>query len=97
EGGKHVTYWHRFPDIHQGMLWLENVPGVPYPLIHIGNRATDTTQSIVLGKNVKLETDAHRAREVWFSDRAYLSLYQTIIHALSQNRRVEVVITETNS
>lgn len=42
EGGMSPKYAERFPDIHQGMLWLQDVPEFDWVYLHIGNRAVHT-------------------------------------------------------
>lgn len=49
EGGFHDRYASRFPDIHQGMLHLQDVPGFEHILIHCGNRGDDTAGCILVG------------------------------------------------
>ncbi len=48
-GGFHNRYKKKFPDIHQGMLQLMNVPGFDYILIHIGNYDGDSAGCILVG------------------------------------------------
>ena len=37
EGGLHSRYAAKFGDWHKGMLWVRDVPGFEYILIHTGN------------------------------------------------------------
>ena len=37
EGGFHSRYATKFGDFHKGMLWVRDVPGFEYILIHTGN------------------------------------------------------------
>jgi hypothetical protein len=41
-GGMTQRYAERFPDLHQGMAWLRDVPGFAYVYIHVGNTDDDT-------------------------------------------------------
>lgn len=51
EGGMHQRYAERFPDMHQGMLWLQNVPNFTYVYLHIGNDDDDTLGCPLVGLN----------------------------------------------
>jgi len=48
-GGHHDEYTKKFPDIHKGMLELQNVPNFQFILIHIGNTDKDTDGCILVG------------------------------------------------
>ena len=37
EGGFHSKYSEKYKEMHKGMLWLRDVPGFEYILIHTGN------------------------------------------------------------
>jgi len=50
-GGFHNKYKKRF-DFHKGMLWIRDVPGFKYVLIHIGNITKDTKGCILTGLGV---------------------------------------------
>jgi hypothetical protein len=49
EGGFHNKYSLKFPDIHKGMLHLQNVPNFEYILIHAGNTDDDTAGCLLVG------------------------------------------------
>ncbi|KKL14000.1 hypothetical protein LCGC14_2520110 [marine sediment metagenome] len=42
EGGLNERYKARFPDIHEGMIWLQNVPNFSWIYLHCGNYDDDT-------------------------------------------------------
>lgn len=42
EGGLHEKYAKRFPKLHKGMLWLQDVPGFTYVYLHVGNTEKDS-------------------------------------------------------
>ena len=48
-GGFHERYGLRFPDIHQGMLHICDVPGFEYILIHCGNTDEHTKGCLLVG------------------------------------------------
>ena len=49
EGGFHQRYQVRFPEFHQGMLHILNVPGFEWILIHCGNTDEDTKGCLLVG------------------------------------------------
>lgn len=48
-GGYDERYKKRFGRMHRGMLWLQDVPGFEYILIHCGNTDDDTAGCILIG------------------------------------------------
>ncbi len=49
EGGLTKKYGAKYPEMHQGMIWLRKVPGFKYIYIHVGNTDKDTEGCIVVG------------------------------------------------
>lgn len=76
EGGFHHRYSNdrRFKDIHEGMLWIKDVPGFQWILIHVGNYETDTDGCLLVGRK-RDESLMHVYRSV----EAYRALYQAVI------------------
>jgi len=69
EGGMHPKYKARFGDLHQGMLWLQDVPGFEWVYIHVGNTDDHTEGCILVGEgamakpgkmSVQASRDAYR-------------------------------------
>ncbi len=76
-GGFHGRYSRKFPSFHQGMLWVRDVPGFEYILIHIGNTEKDTAGCLLVGQNANTSGEL----SVGSSTRAYKKLYSKVIDA----------------
>lgn len=86
EGTKHESYKKRFPAIHKGMLWIRDVPGFEYILIHIGNDEKDTAGCLLIGLNVN--QNVYAPGQLENSTDAYLKLYPKIANHLSAGGEV---------
>ncbi|MCB0851644.1 MAG: hypothetical protein KDD63_05460 [Bacteroidetes bacterium] len=89
--GRHATYLFRFRGIHKGMLKFKDVPNFDSVMIHIGNRASDAKGSVLPGLQIA-QVDHENAREVWFSDQAYLVLYKKVVEAMDAGKKVVAVV-----
>ena len=76
-GGFHSRYKKRFPEFHKGTLWIRDVPGRKYILIHIGNLIEDTEGCILVGDSVYSDNISYLSN----STQAYKKLYQKVIQA----------------
>jgi len=54
EGSLTKRYQARFADIHEGMIWLQDVPGFKWIYIHCGNDDDDTDGCILVGSYLRL-------------------------------------------
>ncbi|WP_455363607.1 DUF5675 family protein [[Eubacterium] cellulosolvens] len=88
EGGMTKRYAARFPDIHRGMLWLQDVPDFTFVYLHTGN-TDDHSEGCILVGDGQVQNVTERG-QVTSSVAAYRRLYEAIIDALS---REEVWIT----
>jgi hypothetical protein len=77
EGGMTQRYARRFPDMHQGMIWLREVEFFEWVYIHIGNRASDTEGCILVGMK-------HGSNVIYQSKMAYELIYPKITEAINQ-------------
>ena len=85
-GGFDRRYAQRFPDMHQGMLQVLDVPGFEYILIHIGNTDEDTAGCLLVGFGELFSPEI----KVFNSTSAYKSLYEKVIQAaLDGNLTIE--------
>lgn len=86
-GGHHTKYSVKFPDIHKGMLWLQDVPKFKDILIHIGNTDEDTSGCILVG----LMRDDLKGT-VSLSTSAYLQIYPKITKSIEAGEQVTIEI-----
>jgi len=89
EGGFHHRYSAQHHDIHRGMLWLRNVPGFEYILLHIGNRPKDTRGCILVGDSSDMQGFIGR------STNAYRRVYPPIAAALEDGKDVWIDVEDT--
>lgn len=94
DGGRHATYYFRYKDLHQGMLYLKGFEADRIPLIHEGNRDTDHPGSIIVGEQPFRENQAEQKREVWYSGPAYQELYPVLAQKIAANQKVCLHIVE---
>ena len=77
EGGFHNRYSEKFPEFHQGMLQVLDVPGFEYILIHIGNFETNTDGCLLVAR------DANTGGKISIPDstEGYIKFYKEVIQA----------------
>ena len=75
EGGMTKRYARKFPDMHKGMIWLQDVPGFTWVYIHIGNFPEDTLGCILVGERAG-EDMVHNSRT------AYENIYPKIVRMI---------------
>lgn len=91
EGGRHAAYWYRFQEMHQGMLWLKEVPDGTLVQLCIGNGAADAMQAILLGLEV---ASSDQSRQVLKSEHAYRKLYPVLARAIQAGQAVSLSISD---
>ena len=74
-GGFNSRYANKFPDFHEGMLWVQDVPNFEYILIHIGNTDEDTAGCLLVGQGAQTGGEL----TISHSKNAYKVLYQKVI------------------
>jgi hypothetical protein len=77
-GNHHQQYKQQFPDIHRGMLHIQNVPNFDSILIHCGNTQADTSGCLLVGTGAV--TDAGNM-SISSSRVAYRRLYPMVVDA----------------
>jgi hypothetical protein len=75
-GAMNARYKRRFPDFHQGMIEIKEIPNYSYVYIHIGNNMGDTSGCILVGNSYELIDGDYELRK---SRKAYVSLYKRLI------------------
>ena len=88
-GGFTKRYQNRFPEIHNGMLWVRDVPGFDYILIHTGNTDEHTAGCLIIGdsqENNQLKSNGFIGR----SNQAYKRIYPRISAAILAGETVTI-------
>lgn len=84
-GGMNTVYKKRFPDMHQGMIEIKDVPGFSNIYIHIGNTHADTAGCLLVG--TYFHRDKNRGDyEVYQSQKAYQNLYEAVIEYVKKGQ-----------
>ena len=91
-GGFHERYKVKFKDIHKGTLWIRDIPGFEYVLIHCGNTDNDTAGCILVGDS-SLQNVSNRGY-IGDSVKAYRRIYPAIAQALTQGEHVTIEISD---
>lgn len=87
EGRLHSLYATRYgPDWHKGMLWLQDVPGFQWILVHVGNTGADTEGCLIVGDQ-PTEPVTQRGR-LERSTASYERIYPPIAAELVAGRKV---------
>lgn len=78
--------------IHRGMLWLQDVPGFEYILIHIGNNERDTAGCILTGAVAVIDEGGPEV--IQSSTLAYIDLYRKAIDALNRGEQIWITVRD---
>ena len=90
EGGIHSKYSEKYGEMHKGMLWVRDVPGFEYILIHTGNTDEHTAGCLLVGNTSDLKGF------VGSSTTAYKRIYPPIAKALEKGEEVTIQYIDLN-
>lgn len=93
EGGFHQRYVTKYGDMHKGMLWVRDVPGFEYILIHTGNTDEHTSGCLLLGDsqtNNQIKEDGFIGSSV----QAYKRVYPQVAKVLEEGGVVNITYTD---
>lgn len=85
-GRLHRKYAERFPDLHRGMILVEDVPNFSGVMIHCGNRDEDTDGCPLVGDTV--QQNVTESGFLGGSTSAYRRVYPVIRDAIERGERV---------
>ena len=88
-GGFHTRYKAKYPELHRGMLWIQDVPGFEYILIHQGNNDEHTSGCLIVGDSQQ-DLDVNFNGMVGSSANAYKKLYPKVSAQLLAGNEVTI-------
>jgi len=88
-GGFHSKYTARYGAFHRGMLWIKQVPGFEYILIHTGNTDEHTSGCLIVGES-QSDLDVKKDGFIGSSGTAYKKLYPKVADALDKGEEVTI-------
>ena len=93
EGGFHQRYEAKYGNMHKGMLWVRDIPGFEYILIHTGNTDEHTSGCLLIGdsqNNNQLQKDGF----IGSSTQAYKRIYPPVAQVLEDGGTVTITYTD---
>lgn len=89
-GGFHGRYQKKYGSMHKGMLWVRDVPGFEYILIHTGNTDEHTAGCLLVGNT------SDKKGFIGSSVNAYKSVYPSIAQAIEDGEEVTITYESWN-
>ena len=94
-GGFNQRYTKKYPTFHRGMLWIKDVPGFEYILIHQGNNDEHTSGCLIIGDSQQ-DLDVNFNGMVGSSANAYQKLYKKVSAAILKGDDVTIEYSKIN-
>jgi len=91
-GSIHPKYAEKFPGLHIGMLWLQDVPNFEWIYIHLGNTDKHSEGCLLTGTTPVMHSGG--GGTVSDSTSAYKKLYQIVVEAMEENQQVFITIKD---
>lgn len=91
EGGHHQRYEEKYGSMHKGMLWVRDVPGFEWILIHTGNTDEHTAGCLLVGNSSDMKGF------IGSSVNAYKRIYPPIAKALENGEQATIEYIDWNS
>ena len=88
-GGFDKKYKSKYPELHRGMLWIQDVPGFEYILIHQGITDEHTSGCLIVGDSQQ-DLDVNFNGMVGSSANAYKKLYPKVSAQLLAGNEVTI-------
>lgn len=89
-GGFHGRYEKKYGDMHKGMLWVRDVPGFEYILIHTGNTDEHTAGCLLVGNS------SDKKGFIGSSVSAYSNIYPKIAKAIEAGEAVTITYEDND-
>ncbi len=93
-GGFHSKYLKRY-SFHKGMLWVRDVPGFEYILIHTGNTDEHTAGCLLVGETQQ-DLDKGKDGFIGGSGDAYKKMYMKVLPKLLSGEEVTIEYSQIN-